>query len=280
MKSTGALWIALSVAAASLMALASMAGMYSPSVYADETASWAAQGVGQDVVNLFVVFPAVIVSAFLVARNSLRALLVWLGLLLYMIYSYLLYAFFVHFNRLFLVYVSVLGLAFWAFVGAACSVSFDRLSSVVDRDRRHAGQAVYLMASGVLFAALWLSDIVPAVAAGIAPRDVVEVGLPVNPVHVLDLAFVLPAMIVTSGLLWKRRSFGLFFAVPLMTFAAAMGSAIIGMSVVMWLRGLGDATAVIAVFVVLIAAAVALTYAFLRPVSIHGRGADEAPGRL
>jgi membrane protein implicated in regulation of membrane protease activity len=121
-----------------------------------------------------------------------------------------------------------------------------------------------LSASGVLFAVLWLSDIVPAVASGTAPLDVVEVGLPVNPVHVLDLAFVLPAMIVTAVLLWKRNPFGLFFAVPLMTFAAAMGAAIIGMSVVMNSRGLGDPNAVIAGFVVLVAVAVALTYVFLR----------------
>src|SRR6185295_17406390 len=100
------------------MAVASAAGVFLPDIYAHETASWAAQGVGQDIVNLLVVFPAVLVSAYLMARGSVRGLLVWLGLLIYVIYSYVLYAFFVHFNRLFLVYVSVLGLAFWAFVGA------------------------------------------------------------------------------------------------------------------------------------------------------------------
>jgi hypothetical protein len=258
-------WAGLSVGAALFMAAASLAGILAPWVYANETASWAAQGVGQDLVNLFVVFPALVVAAFLMAGGSERALLVWLGLLLYVIYSYLLYAFFVHFNRLFLVYVSALGLAFWAFVGAACSVSLDRLSSVFDRSRRYAAAALYLMASGVLFAALWLSDIVPAVAAGTAPDDVVEVGLPVNPIHVLDLAFVLPAMIVTSVLLWKRSPFGVLFAVPLMTFAAAMGAAIIGMSVVMSGRGLAEPTAVVVMFVVLIAIAVRLTYSVLRP---------------
>jgi cytochrome c biogenesis protein CcdA len=89
-----------------------------------------------------------------------RAFLVWLGLVIYVIYSYLLYAFFVHFNRLFVVYVAVVGLAFWAFVGAAAGLNVDRLSSAFDRERKYPAQALYLMASGLFFAALWLSDIV------------------------------------------------------------------------------------------------------------------------
>lgn len=261
-----ALFVGLSLGAGSLMAVASAAGIYRPEVYANETASWAAQGVGQDIVNLFVVFPALLLSAYLVTRGSVRALLVWLGLLVYIVYSYVLYALFVHFNRLFLVYVTALGLAFWAFVGTISSLRFDRFASVFDRDRKYPAQVVYLMASGFLFAALWLSDIVPALASGTPPHDVREVGLPVNPIHVLDLAFILPAMIVTSVLLWKRNLFGLFFAVPLMTFAAAMGTAIIGMSIVMQTRGLGEANGVIAVFVVLIAISLDLTYSSLRRI--------------
>lgn len=174
-----------------------------------------------------------------------------------------------------LVYVSVLSLAFWASLGAATSVRFDRLAEIFDRERKYPAQSLYLLTSGLLFGALWLADIVSALTSGTTPRDVVEVGLPVNPVHVLDLAFVLPAMIVTSMLLWKRNLFGLLFAVPLMTFAAAMGAAIIGMSVVMSARGLGSATGGIAVFVFLIAIALGLTYLFLQRIQV--RDAKHSP---
>ena len=259
--------VALSLTAGLLMAAASAAGIFIPAVYGRETASWSAQGAGQDVVNLFVIAPALLVSLFYVSKDSLPASLVWLGLLIYMIYSYVLYAFFVHFNTWFLVYVAVLSTSFWALVGAVSSVNLDRLSRVVNRDRRYTAQALYLMASGLLFAALWLSDIVPALASGTTPPAIVEVGLPVNPIHVLDLAFILPAMIVTSILLWRRNIIGLLFAVPLMTVAAAMGAAIIGMSLVLNARGLGDGTGIIAVFVVLIAIALDLTYTFLTRMS-------------
>lgn len=260
-------WIALSLASAFLMAIASVAGVYLPGTYAHETPSWAAQGVGQDIVNLLVVLPALLVSTYFVAKGSVRGLLVWLGLLVYIVYSYVLYAFFVHFNRLFLVYTAVLGLAFWTLVGTAVGLRPDRLAAAFDRERTYRAQVVYLMASGLLFAVLWLSDIVPALVSGMPPRDVAEVGLPVNPIHVLDLAFALPAMLVTALSLRKRGLFGLVLAVPLMTFAAVMGTAIVGMSFVMQFRRLAaDTDVVVGVCIGLTAIAIGLAYEFLRRV--------------
>lgn len=257
--------LALSLASVALMAAASAAGVFLPDVYARETASWAAQGIGQDAVNLLVTVPALLVAAYLAARGSIAGRLVWLGLLLYVIYSYVLYAFFVHFNWLFPIYVAALGCAFWAAVGCVSGSTIERLGARLDRGRPDRLPAAYLMASALLFAALWLSDIVRAIAAGAVPRDVIDVGLPVNPVHVLDLAFVLPAMAATSVSLWKRRPAGLFFATPLMTFAAAMGIAIAGMSIAMRRHGvLSEADDVIVLCAGLVAAPLALTAAFLR----------------
>jgi hypothetical protein len=48
--------------------------------------------VGQDAANLFVVVPAMLIALYFVYRGSARATLVWLGLLIYTIYSYALYA--------------------------------------------------------------------------------------------------------------------------------------------------------------------------------------------
>ena len=62
-----------------------------------------------------------------------------------------------------------------------------------------------------------------------APPSLAEAGLPTNPVHVLDLAIVLPAMIVTGVLLRRRRPLGLLLAPVLLVFAVAMGVAILVM---------------------------------------------------
>lgn len=86
-----------------------------------------------------------------------------------------------------------------------------------------------LLVFGLLFALHWLSDIVPSLLSGITPRSITEIGVPVNPIHVLDLAFILPGMIVTAVTARKRSPLGLLFAAPLLTFSAAMGIAILSM---------------------------------------------------
>lgn len=263
-------WIWLAAASVILMAGASAAGIFLPFVYAKETPSWAAQGMGQDVVNLLVVVPAMAVCIYRAARGSLRSVLILFGLLLYAIYSYVLYAFFVHFNALFPIYVAVLGLSFYALVGMLMEMDSIAVRSLFAAKRGRAASA-YLMASGVAFAVLWLASIASAIATGSTPPDVIEAGLPVNPVHVLDLAFVLPGTIVTAVLLWRRRPLGFLLAVPLTTFTSAMSLAIVGMMLFMRTRGLPAPAALIAGLVVASGLAVALAIDLLRP-SVGGAG--------
>ena len=231
-------WIVLSLIAAVLMALASAAGVLSGATYVRETVSWAAQGSGQDMINFMVVFPVLVGSAIQAHLGLTRARLVCMGALLYVVYSYVLYAFFVHFGPWFLVYVAVLGSSSFALIGAASSVDVRRLPAMFERVAHTRAAAVFLMIFGCGFAALWLGDIVPALIAGRTPASVTASGFPVSPIHVLDLALFLPGTIATSVLLWNRRPLGFLFAVPVLVFATLMGLAIIAMTFVMRARGL------------------------------------------
>jgi len=242
-------WLWLALAAAILMSLASASGIWLPFVYVQETASWAAQGTGQDIVNLAIVLPAMLIALYAAFAGSLRAVLVLLGLLVYVVYSYVLYAFFVHFNLLFPIYVATLGTSLWALVGIVLDVRNERVQELFEGKTGRA-QSIYLMVSGLLFGVLWVSNIAASIVSGNTPRELVDAGLPVNPVHVLDLDVVLPAMIAASILLWKRDPRGWLWAVPLVTFAGAMGSAIVGMMAVMKTAGLPVSAAVAAAMAV------------------------------
>jgi hypothetical protein len=259
-------WIWLSVFVALLAAAASAAGIFMKSVYARETASWAAQGVGQDIVNLAVAVPALLVSAWFLRKGSVRALLVWLGVLVYIVYSYLMYALGVHFGAIFPVYVAALGLGFYVLFGSLFSLDRAALAGYFPAAMRVKPAAVYLMFSGVAFSLLWLSDIVRALAAGADPAGLAETGLPVNFVHVEDLGFILPGMIVTSVLLWRRKTAGLLFAVPLMVFAAVMGIGIMAMFAVLARRGMTGGGPLGYVMGFLVAVSLALTAIFLKDV--------------
>jgi hypothetical protein len=73
------LWILLSVIVCVLVAGASAAGIFVKSIDSQEMATYAAQGIGQDIVNIIVAVPALLVSAYFLSKRSVRALLVWLG---------------------------------------------------------------------------------------------------------------------------------------------------------------------------------------------------------
>lgn len=130
-----------------------------------------------------------------------RAHLVWLGLLAYVVYSYTIYLVGVPMNRVFLVYVVITSVA-----GAALLSGLYRLTTVTWRDcasaRLRTGTGWMLVAVGVLFALLWLSELLPFALGGDVPEPEGVGGLP-YPVYVLDLVVVLPC-IVAVGLLLLR----------------------------------------------------------------------------
>jgi len=259
-------WIGLSVLAAALVAIASAGGIFLKSVYARETPLWAAQGFGQDIVNLVVAVPALLVSAWFLPKHSARALLVWLGILIYFVYSYLMYAFGVHFGAMFPVYVAALGLSSYTLFGSVFSVLKTELGGLFPPSLNVKPAAVYLMFSGVAFSGLWLSEIIRALASGTTPAGLAQVGLPVNFVHVEDLGFMLPGMVITAVMLWRRRIPGYVFAVPLMVFAAVMGLGVISMFAVMGRRGLGGGGSQGVFMGVLAAVSILLTALFLKDV--------------
>ena len=230
-------WLRLSSLASMLMALASAAGLFVPAVYANETPSWAAQGRGQDVVNLVIVFPLLLVSAWYVGKESVRAFLIWIGTLIYVVYSYVIYAFFVHFGPMFLVYVAALGSSAYALAGATTQVDIEQLRSHWPPSFRVRSVSIYLIIIGVAFGGMWLAAIARALANGTAPEGVAAIGLPVNPVHVLDLAFLLPLAILTGVAHWRRRAFGVVFTTPILVFSVLMAAAIVSMTYFMRARG-------------------------------------------
>ena len=252
---------------AGLVAIAAIGGILIPSVYAQETPSWAAQGLGQDWIDLLLVAPLLVTCGVAIRRRSRVALFILGGALIYLVYSFVLYAFAMHFNPLFLVYCAALGLAFYALLGLA--VHLERVEAELwFRDHlpflRFGG--VFLIVVSLGFAGLWLSSVVPALVRGTPPAGLAEAGLITNPVHVLDLALMLPALFVSGLLLLRRRGIGIVLAPIMVSFNALMTLALIGMMIAMRQRGLTADTTVIGAMSVLAAISVFLLIAFIQPL--------------
>jgi hypothetical protein len=80
--------------------------------------------------------------------------------------------------------------------------------------------AWFLILLATLFTLLWLSEIVPDLLAGDPSRSASDWNVPTNPVHVLDLAFFLPAVFTSGVLLLRRHPLGYSTAAGQLTWLA------------------------------------------------------------
>ena len=225
--------VAASVVIAALVLLTSLVGLFAPWTYEQETENWVLQAWGQDVGNI-VAAAVLVTSAEGMRRGSFRARQLWVGALFYFLYAYAVYAFALHFGRLFVVYVAVLGIAFWT-LAAALSDRVRPLGLPAGRVRVVA--ASVLIGTGALFALLWLTELVPATLSGQPPRSLETAGLVTNPIYVIDLAIVLPGMVIVGVGALRAREGALSFVLPALMFSVLMGSSIIAATLFMLASG-------------------------------------------
>jgi hypothetical protein len=197
----------LSTALALIGAVAAGATAFIPGILREHS-MWAGNARGTAVVILVVAVPTLVASMALATRGSVRARVAWVGALAYLVYNFAIFAFAVAFNELFLLYVASLSLAVWSLVALlARTDARDIVPAIATRTLERA-VGVYLVVIAIAFAALWLSDIVPALLAHTAPAALRGTSLLTNPVHVMDLAFALPLAALGGVLLWRGRPLG------------------------------------------------------------------------
>ena len=231
-----------------LTAFVSYAGIFIESTYAKETAIYSAQGIGQDIVNLFIVVPILIIAAFFAYRRSKLGLLIWSGAISYLTYSYTIYCFGLHFNNLFVVYCMILGLSFYSLVYFVISSLKENVSEWFTNKISTKSTGIFLIVIAALFYIIWLSEIIPAILLNITPKSILESGLLINPVHVIDLAICLPALIIAGIALIKKRSIGFLMAPTMLIFCILMAIAIAAMVLVMKSKGLESNLVLFSVF--------------------------------
>ncbi len=230
-------WLWLSLAGALMAIIGNVIALRVPGIYAPLKPAFYAEAIAQDVADLALVAPAWIIVAILALRGSRRAYLIWLGVLAFTVYNYVIYTVSVQFGALFLLWVAVLGLALWALIGGVATADHENVRGGYVGGIVTKVTAWALMIVGGLFALLWLSEDVPALLAGTTPQGLLETGLFTNPVHVLDLAFFLPAVFVTGVCLLRGRALAFTVAPAFVTFLLLTGVPILLTPVLQAARG-------------------------------------------
>ena len=188
-------------ALAALVVAASLFGLLGQAPYRSLPEATIVSARAQDACSIVVAVLLVV----LVRRPvlSTAAHLTRLGLLAYLLYSYLIYVTGVPMNRVFLVYVAIVSLSGAGLLAGLRDLLDDPpASSAGPRLARSTGGV--LVVTAVLFASLWLSVLVPFALGGDRPDPEGVGGLP-YPVFVLDLSVVLPAIAAVGVLLLRRH---------------------------------------------------------------------------
>lgn len=207
-------YLVMSSLIALALAITSVLGLLNPAIYRPfmGEALWVGMPV-QDTVSLLVACG--LVAALVYARRgSIRALVIWAGLLVYAAYYYAFLCFDPVYTVVYPLYLAIMGLAVYALVGLLGSVDCALFAAQVDA-RMPVRWIAAVLGMGLLFIPIWGSKI----ATGIAAQQPDEAYL----VFTIDLAFMIPAMTVAAVQVWRRQPLGYLFSGVLLVKASLSG---------------------------------------------------------
>jgi hypothetical protein len=227
----------LSAIVAVLAAVASVICMLFPAVYRDK--GWTEGAFGNDLVTLvmavLVLAPAIIYSA----RGSVRARLVWLGALYYMLYNFAFYVFGIPVTRLYLPWIALFTLSGFALVLGLGNLDVEAIARRFSPRTPTRWIAGYLFVAAALVSFLWISLWVKFLVTGHVPeingsQEMYKV------VAVVDLSFMVSLMIPAAYFLWTRRPWGYVLGVMISVQGAAY-NAVMGLICLFgWMRTSGS----------------------------------------
>jgi hypothetical protein len=187
-------------------------------LYLDET-PWAREAFrGGDLVTLLIAVPLLVASLVLVGRGSVRAIPVWIGVLLYTLYMYAYAVFGATFNDAFLLHIAAFSLSMFALACALPAIDIDAVARTFAGHRWAKAVGILMVVVGAGQGALWVFVVVRNAINGALIENI-----PVSGQHLvfaLDLSLLVPMLIVSGVLLARRRPSGFLLG----TAMAVMGA--------------------------------------------------------
>ncbi len=183
-----------------LTAIASITALLFPDrIY--PTAELRQSFLANDVVNLFVGLPILLVSMWLTRREKLVGLLFWPGALFYGLYNYLVTLFGTPFNVMYPIYLVIVTLSIYTTIGLVAGIDGEAVKG------RLTGNVPERLAGGVLtgFGILFMLRVFAVMAGALANQTPIagsELGL-----LVADFIFS-GALLIGGILLWRRQALG------------------------------------------------------------------------
>lgn len=235
------------------------------SIYQD--GEWAnAQLLGQDVVTLFIAVPMLYLSYIqAINKDRWKWKMILGGILFYFVYTYAFFMFATKLTFLYLFHLPIFGLSVIGLFG----VLFDLFHQ--DFEIRAHGRLVkgwvvgFLLLISLLLGFLWLSDIASHLAIEGYRSDTPD-GEPLLIVYSLDLALVIPLMILAAIGYWQDKQYGYLLTGVMLTKVATIGFALMGMGLALYFKKLSLDTMLIGLWCFLGIVGTITTIMYLRHI--------------
>ncbi|MET1153797.1 hypothetical protein [Arthrobacter sp.] len=135
--------------------------------------------------------------------NQPKPQVVAIGLLGYLFYAYGIYVIERAYNGLYLVYMAIFTLSFWALIFAGATFRKETRAVALPRTLRLASAAGALL-QPLIFYPLWIAMLLPLMRTGEQIDSLYSI-------FILDLCFIMPAFLILSVLTFRSHKVGLIF---------------------------------------------------------------------
>lgn len=223
--------------------------LYNKGIYARDSISMSSQAIGQDIITLVIGIPLLVISLVLIHRKNGKGKFLLTGILGYFLYTYTSYSFLILYNRLYLVYITIMALSFYGFILCIHDISTYKISDLFHNKFPVKSLSRFLWIVGGVLVCMWLSKIIPTIVSGKAPTELEHYST--MGIQTLDLGFVAPASIVAGCLLSKKNKWGYLLSVILVLKGVTMTAAVTAMAIGQRMNGVKISIAQMALFPIL-----------------------------
>ena len=192
-------------------------------LYYWDTVSTVAQMQANDFVTLVLGLPLLAISFWLTLRGSLRGRLLLAGTLGFFLYTYMSMCFGTAYNPLFLVYVAIWGLSFYAFILTMLTFDLATLPQHFSDRLPRRWIAGLLFFAAAFLALAWLGRIA-ATFTSAAPPPLENITTLF--IQAMDLVLVVPLCVLAAILLLRRSAWGYLLASVALLKFLTMGTAV------------------------------------------------------
>ncbi len=243
--------------------------IYGKGVYRHMSAAVAPQGIAQDYVTFFIAIPMLLLGMFWARKGSIKGRFLLAGTLGYFLVTYLFYLVMGMYNVLFLIYVMLTCLSFFAFSLTLLSFEPQKLSERFTEKAPVNSTGIFLILNGVAIGIMWLGIIIPPLLDGsIIPLQTEHYTTLI--VQGLDLAILLPLAIVSGTLFIIRHPFGYLMAPTYFVFLSLLTTALVAKIIAIFLQGQNVMPAAVIIPVITVLSIIS-TFLIFRSIRDHPR---------